>query len=148
MTFSFSGVLPILIPIAAISFFLLYFSDKLLIFKFYQTPKNYTTNLHNFLINVLLFCLISHFALTAYFLTEPTLIASDSSVTSKTITTNTRINAMITTVYVYPYLGLLALLIIFILLNAFCGSLLTFFRNCCSKGDGSVLARVESYIKM
>ena len=147
VTFSFSGVIPILVPIAAISLFLLYFSDKLLLFKFYQTPKNYTTNLHSFFINVLIFCLVSHFALTTYFLTEPTLIASDSSVTSRTISNNTRINAMITTVYIYPYLGLLALVIIFIVLNVFCGSLLTFLRNCCSDTAGSVLKRVDSYIK-
>lgn len=147
VTFSFSGVLPILIPIVVISLFLLYFCDKLLLFKFYQTPKNYTTNLHNFFINVLIFSLISHFALTTYFLTEPTLIASDSSVTSKTISNNTRINAIITTVYVYPYLGLLALVIIFIVFNAFCGSLFTFLRNCCSNTEGSILKRVDSYIK-
>jgi hypothetical protein len=32
-------------------------------------------------------------------------------------------------------------------LNAFCGSLLTFFKNCCSREHGSVLAHVDSYIK-
>jgi hypothetical protein len=147
VTFSFSGVLPILVPVSAVAFLLLYFSDKLLVFKFYQTPKNYTPHLHQFLVNVLVFSLVSHFALTAYFLTEPTLVAQSSSVTSAAISGNGRINAIITTVYVYPYLGLLVLIIVYFVIHIFCGSLFAFLQNCfCQKKD-DILAREQSYIK-
>lgn len=127
ITFSFSGVIPILIPISLISFVLLYFSDKLLIFKFYQTPKNFTPTIHKILLNVLIISLISHMALTSYFLTEPTLIASNSNISSPpaTLIKNARVNSMITTIYIYPYLGLLALIIGYFALDIFCGSLKT-----------------------
>jgi len=122
VTFSFSGVLPILIPISAISFFLLYFSDKLLIFKFYQTPKNYTITLHKLFIKVLIFSCISHFTLTTYFLTEPTLLVANRNFTSIKLSANTRINSILTTAYVYPYLGFLALVIVYFALDIFCVS--------------------------
>lgn len=119
ITFSFSGVIPILVPISAISFFLLYICDKLLVFKFYQTPKNYTQTLHKWLINIIILALISHFCLTSYFLTEPTMIASDSNIYSppRSLTSSTRIDSMATTIYIYPYLGLLAVTLLFIIIN-------------------------------
>jgi hypothetical protein len=51
-----------------ISLLLLYLSDKILMFKFYQTPINYTQTLHKILINVLIISIVSHYSLTAYFL--------------------------------------------------------------------------------
>ncbi len=69
ITFSFCGVIPILVPVCCLSFFLLYLTDKILIFKFYQKPMNYTQNLHNIFHNVIIFSLFAHYILTAYFLT-------------------------------------------------------------------------------
>jgi hypothetical protein len=72
---SFCGIIPVLIPVMAVSLFLLYFADKLLLFKYYQIPKNYTAGLHKVFLKVIYISLLSHFGLTAYFLSEPTLVA-------------------------------------------------------------------------
>ncbi len=79
ITFSFCGVIPILVPVCCLTLFLLYTTDKILIFKFYQKPMNYTQNLHKIFHNVLIISLLSHFALTSYFLTEPSLIAPNNT---------------------------------------------------------------------
>ena len=84
---AFCGVIPALVPVAFLSFFLLFFVDKLLIFKFYQIPKNYTTTLHKMLGKVILLTLIIHCALTAYLLTEPSLIGTQTHTISSLFTT-------------------------------------------------------------
>jgi len=68
VSLTFSGVIPILTPIAAISFFLLYYSDKVLMFKFFQNPINYNHTLHKLIPKAIVIGLVSHFALTAFFL--------------------------------------------------------------------------------
>ena len=64
----FSGVIPALVPITLVSFVLLYLTDKALLFKYYQTPIQYTQKLHKSFLNVLYVALTAHFALTAFFL--------------------------------------------------------------------------------
>jgi len=68
VSMSFCGIIPLLVPVTAISIFLLYNVDKILIFRHYQTPQNYTPTLHKAFIVVLYLSIISHCALTAYFL--------------------------------------------------------------------------------
>jgi uncharacterized membrane protein YciS (DUF1049 family) len=66
--------------------------------------------------------LIAHFALTAYFLSEPTLIAANSTITfpyNYTVNSgNSRINSMITTSYILPYVALFVLLVLFYLITS------------------------------
>ena len=69
ISMSFCGVFPILVPVTAVSLFLLYFADKILLFKVYQIPLSYTTALHKALIVILYLSLLSHFGLTAFFFT-------------------------------------------------------------------------------
>lgn len=71
ITLAFSCIIPILNLICSISLILLYFSDRVLIFKIYQTPVNYGSELHKLLTKVIYFGLTAHFALTALFLSEP-----------------------------------------------------------------------------
>lgn len=47
---------------------LLYFSDKALVFKVYQTPVNYGAELHKLINKAIFIGLVGHFALSAYFL--------------------------------------------------------------------------------
>jgi len=61
--------------------------------------------------------LIGHFALTAYFLSEPTLIAPSSTITyPNNFSINSgssRINSMITTSYIIPYVALFVVIVLF-----------------------------------
>lgn len=68
ISMTFCGILPILIPVTFLSFFLLYYVDKVLLFKYYQTPIKYTQNLHKMFLKVVYLSLMSHFGLTAFFL--------------------------------------------------------------------------------
>lgn len=82
VSLAFCGVIPILIPVTFISVFLLYFADKVLLFKIYQIPINYTSSLHKVLSKVLLFGVLLHLAFTAYLLSEPSLIVDSVKVNS------------------------------------------------------------------
>ena len=71
VTLTFSCVIPILNIICALSIFLLYLIDKLLVFKFYQTPLNYNSDLHQLMRKTLYLGIVVHLGLSAYFLSEP-----------------------------------------------------------------------------
>lgn len=47
---------------------LLYFADKLLVLKAYQTPPNYGPELHRLINKTIFLGLIAHLSLSAYFL--------------------------------------------------------------------------------
>lgn len=68
ITMTFSCIIPILYLICAISLMLLYFSDKVLIFKVYQFPVNYGNELHKLIKKTLYLGIVLHCALTAVFL--------------------------------------------------------------------------------
>ncbi len=114
ITFAFSCVIPLLLIVCAIALLLLYLTDKLLIFKLYQTPLNYSHHLHVLVRRALYVGLVAHMALSAVFLSESDLIAQDSQlpVDRQVSTGNSRIDAMLNTVYIIPYLIMLGLLII------------------------------------
>jgi hypothetical protein len=57
---------------------LLYFADRVLIFKVYQTPTNYGPNLHKIVSQVFFLGLVIHFTLAAYFLSQPEMVAPKS----------------------------------------------------------------------
>jgi len=86
ISLAFCGVIPILIPVTLASFFLLYVSDKFLLFKYYQTPIQYSPVLHKIFLKTLYVSLMIHFGLTAFLLAEPTLIANGAYVGSSSIT--------------------------------------------------------------
>lgn len=68
VTFAFSCVIPLLLIVCAIALLFLYLTDKLLVFKLYQTPLNYSHHLHALVRRALYFGLIIHMALSAVFL--------------------------------------------------------------------------------
>jgi hypothetical protein len=70
ITLAFSCISPILNVICAISVFLLYLSDKVLVFKLYQTPINYNSDLHQLIKKAIYLGLIAHMALSAVFLSQ------------------------------------------------------------------------------
>jgi hypothetical protein len=56
------------VPVTFLSFFLLFFADKVLLFKYYQRAPHYTSALHQVFLVVVYFSLMVHFGLTAFFL--------------------------------------------------------------------------------
>jgi hypothetical protein len=137
VSMSFCGIIPLLVPVTVVCLFLLYNADKILIFRYYQTPQNYTQTLHKAFIIVLYLSIISHCALTAYFLSEPNLIATSSYIpgTGSSVSSGSaRLDNMIKTGYILPYLGLLALLVLFAIFKEFFfGFFGWLFGLCCIK---------------
>lgn len=111
ITMAFSCIIPILNVICAFSLMLLYFSDKVLVFKVYQTPINYNAELHRIINKTIYIGLIAHMALSAFFLSEASLIAPNSSFLGKQALNsgNTRINSIISVYYIIPYVVLFLL---------------------------------------
>ena len=138
VSMSFCGIIPLLVPVTAISIFLLYNVDKILIFRHYQTPQNYTPTLHKAFIVVLYLSIISHCALTAYFLSQSNLIATSSYIpgTGSAVNSgNARFDNMIKTGYILPYLGLLALLVLFAIFKQFVLRFFAWLFGLCCKKD-------------
>lgn len=130
---AFSGVIPILIPVTLISFALLYVADKFLLFKYYQTPIQYSHSLHKSFLVTLYIAVTIHFGLTAFLLAEPTLIASGAYVGTTYSTAssgNNRIDNVFRTMYILPYAIMFILMIIFSIFRHGIGSL---FKACIDK---------------
>ena len=110
---AFSCIIPALHIICWVALLLLYFSDKLLVMRHYQTPPNHTPDIHYLLRRALYFSIIVHMALSAVFLSEPQLIAVNSSLSDqyRLVTGNKRIDAMLNTSYIIPYVVTFILLI-------------------------------------
>jgi hypothetical protein len=136
----FSGVIPALIPITFLSFFLLYITDKFLLFKYYQTPLQYTQKLHKSFLNVLYVALIAHYAVTAYFLGEPYLIATGAyfgTTYSSVSSGNQRIDNMLRTAYIIPYIVMFILLVLYAIFRKFIGGSLASCAEKCQGGKGA-----------
>lgn len=80
ITLAFSCVIPILYIIATMSVLFLYLTDKVLVFRLYQTPINYGPDLHKLIKKALYFGLIAHMMLSAVFLSQPELIVQGSAI--------------------------------------------------------------------
>lgn len=138
VSMSFCGIIPVLVPVTAILLFLVYFVDKILLFKYYQMPLNYTQSLHKAFLVVLYFSILAHCALTSYFLSEPSLIATTFYIpgTSSVVSSGSaRLDNMIKTSYILPYLGLFALLIIYGVFKQFIVRFFKWLCSCCCTKD-------------
>ena len=124
---AFCGVIPILYPVTLISFFLLYLADKFLIFKYYQTPIQYSHFLHKVFRKTLFVSVWFHFGVTAYFLGEPSLIASGAylgTAISSVSSNNGRIDNMFRTAYILPYAIMFILMFIYAIFREGIGSII------------------------
>lgn len=74
-------MIPLLNIIAAISLILLQLIDKILVFKFFKTPLNFDESLHKKFMKSLYISLILHMISSAFLLSEPNLVPSNSSIT-------------------------------------------------------------------
>ena len=122
ISLAFCGVIPILIPVALVSFFLLYVADKFLLFKYYQTPIQYSPALHKVFLKVLYFSIMIHFGVTALLLAEPTLIANGAYIGttfSSVVTGNGRIANVFRTGYILPYFLMFVFMLVFAIFRQF-----------------------------
>lgn len=149
---AFSGIMPILIPIAFISFFLLYHADSILLFKYYQRPAQYGQTLHKSFRVVFFISLMLHFGLTAYFLAEPTLIAKGATINSTSYEVNTsssRFNNMLRTSYILPYIGLFLLMLVYAVFGKFIlGALEALREKCCPHRDANYKSAVVQRLNL
>jgi hypothetical protein len=124
-------VIPILNFICAVSLLLLYYADRLLVFKVYQTPVNYGPELHKLISKTIYLALISHFALSALFLSESNLIAPATTISQsyQLNSSNTRINSMVTVYYIIPYV---IMFLLFAGWAVFENTLIAFCEKCMS----------------
>ena len=63
VTFMFNHVLPLIIPIAMVNFFCMYWIDKLLLLRFYRIPKNFDEQGITYVVSMAKYAFIWHFAL-------------------------------------------------------------------------------------
>jgi hypothetical protein len=84
-----------------------------LVFKVYQTPINYNDELHSLITKTIYFGLVTHLTLSAYFLSDSTLLAPNSSFANSEFlqSSNPALNTIITTYYIVPYVILLIALL-------------------------------------
>jgi uncharacterized membrane protein len=131
ITLAFSCVIPLLNLICAISLLLLYFADRLLVFKVYQTPVNYGPELHRLISKTIYVALVAHFALSAFFLSEGELVAPYSLIpgAERLNSSNSRINVMITVYYIIPYV---LMFLLFTGVAVFNNTLVAFCEKCSS----------------
>lgn len=118
ITMIFNCVIPILNVIAALSFFLLQWIDKILVFKFFKTPINFDESLHRKFMKTLYLSIILHLAASAFLLSEPNLVPKNSNFSNfsaLTASSNQRLNTLIQTYYIIPYVGLCILLVVYAL---------------------------------
>jgi hypothetical protein len=134
ITMAFSCVIPILNIVCGFSILLLYFADKALIFKVFQTPINYNAELHRLICKVIYLGLVVHMALSAYFLSEPSMVAPNSYLTTNSIDFgSSRVNTILNVNYIVPYV---VLFILYIVWAFFSNTIIAIFQkliSCCSK---------------
>jgi len=112
----FGCVMPALYIVVAISTLLLVIIDKLLLFKFFKTPINFDESLHKKIMKTLYLGLILHLVASAFLLSEPNLVPKNSNfsqLSSLTTSSNQRLNTLIQTYYIIPYVGLFILMILY-----------------------------------
>ena len=81
ITLSFSAVIPGLYIIALFSILFMIICDKVVLFRVYQRPANYTCKLQEKVFNTVFLSLIIHCVSSALMLSEPSLIAAGTTIT-------------------------------------------------------------------
>lgn len=74
ITITFSAVLPMLYIIAFLSIGFMLLSDKVLMFKIFQKPLNYTSKLHDNVFKAIFFLILVHCVISPLLLSAPGLM--------------------------------------------------------------------------
>jgi len=124
--------MPILNIIAFLSFSLILVSDKCLIFKLYRKPLNFDKLLQRKIVGVIYFALLVHMVTTPFLISEPNLVVAGSTVSLTFLdVSDSRLNTIITTYYIIPYVVLFVLMTLYIFLrNTVTKCLVYCFEKC------------------
>lgn len=122
--------MPGLYIIACFSLIFMFICDKLLLFRVYQHPVNYTANLQSKVFKTIYFALIIHCAGSAFLLSEPNLLVgvTNTFFLNNLQTGSSRIDTLFRTNYIIPYVVFFCILFIWGLLNATIISLIKYCR--------------------
>lgn len=118
--------MPLLNIIAFLSFFFMFISDKVLIFRVYKKPLNYDHKMQKKMVRLLYIALAIHMVTSAFLISEPNLVLEGSTIQLATVldSTDARLNILFQTTYILPYVLFFILLIAFAILKT------TIFRFC------------------
>jgi hypothetical protein len=122
---AFSAVMPFLYIIAFLSIWFMFICDKLLLFRVYQKPINFSKDLQDGVFRVLYVSLMAHCVISAFILSEPHLLQAGG-----VIPTSSRFSTILTTNYLMPYVIIFLLLAIW---GIFCTTIVKFCSFCSKK---------------
>lgn len=112
------------------SFMFQYLTDKVMMFFIYRKPPNYDQTLQRMVRKTLILCIIIHLIASVFLLhTDGVDISSGFNFDSINLNSNYSLKFIMTQIYIYPYLGLLAVIVIWII---FRHTLIRLF-SCCSQ---------------
>jgi len=77
-TFMFAPTLPLLYPLSVINLTVIYWYDKWLVLRHYQTPKNYDENIILRQVKYLKYTFIFHFGMGLWMLSNNAILSSES----------------------------------------------------------------------
>ena len=77
-TFTYSSGLPIMYIITAVNFCIIYWIDKLLLLRFYRTPKNYDELSINFSLGQMYYAFLFHFVIGSLVYSNDLILTSTS----------------------------------------------------------------------
>jgi len=77
-TFMFAPTLPLLYPLSVMNLTVIYWYDKWLVLRHYQTPKNYDENIILTQVNYLKYTFIFHFGMGLWMLSNNAILSSES----------------------------------------------------------------------
>ena len=119
ITMLFNCVIPVLNVVTAFSLLLLKPVDKFLVFKYFKTPINFDEELHRKFMKVLYLSIIAHLVSSAFLLSEPSLVPAGTNFSelSQFGSSDQRLNTIIQTYYIIPYVILFVILILYALLK-------------------------------
>ena len=76
----YSHVLPLMFPVAALNFFMMYWIDKTLLLRFYKIPKNYDGASIEFTLSMSKYAFLFHALLGFFALSNNSILTSDNTV--------------------------------------------------------------------
>ena len=77
-TFTYSSGLPIMYIISAVNFMIIYWIDKILLLRFYRTPKNYDEQSINFSLGQIYYAFLFHFLIGSLVYSNDQILSSTS----------------------------------------------------------------------
>lgn len=125
---AFSAIMPLLYIIAFLSIWFMFICDKLLLFRVYQKPINYSQDLQNKVFKLVYIAIMIHCVVSVFTLSEKHLMSAGAN--KQNIS---RFGIIITTSYLIPYVGIFLLMAAWAVLDSTIISCLQYCVRKCTK---------------